>query len=383
MPSCIKWGEERHQECSQTENRGYNECTESRDEGYRDCCDWAPCSWFCDAWVWISNIVCVVWTWVSNIVCVAWTWITTAVCVVWDIITTVINAILVTIESILGWVASAIGFIIELIEMIPVLGTFVRWIINIVTTIVWTIVALGDAFLGLIGIRPEKLLRVCTVILRDENENPAATEEYAVELLQVAASMYKRDANIRLIPLGPFKYSSGFLDEESVTSDWVHVNGGSSDNDTLDVGCGADGVGSEWLLSGSKYQWIASTCCFYGAWRRVLGYGAPITCFVIRSIPGALGCSLWITDYITVVGEQTLPSTDPGYIPPTSPRTIGHELGHSCNLWHVCVDSGVTNLMATQGDCDPASTTPPDRVNPELNNWQVLLARASKHVSYF
>ena len=59
MPTCIEWGEERHQECTETEDQGKNECSRRADQGYRDCCDWWPCNWFCDAWVWISNIVCV------------------------------------------------------------------------------------------------------------------------------------------------------------------------------------------------------------------------------------------------------------------------------------------------------------------------------------
>ncbi len=375
MPACLVWGEERHQECTETADRGYNECTESRDEGYRDCCDWWPCSWVCDAWVWVSNIVCVAWTWVSNIVCVAWTWITTAICIVWDVITTIANAILVTLESILGWVLSAIAFIVELIESIPIIGTIIRWIINIVTHIINLLASLGDALLGLIGIRPEKLLRVCTVILRDESGNPTATPEFATAMLQLAADVYKRDANVRIIPVGPFKYHTGFAGAETVDNNWVITDGSNSDPNLLDVPCNADGAGAEFLLTGSGFQIKSSTLCFFGNWRRVLGYGAPVACFIIRSIPGALGCALWITDYATIVGGLT--------IPPTSPRTLGHEVGHASNLWHVCVDDDIRNLMGVPGSCDPTSSTAPDRANPRMNEWQVLLVRASKHVTYF
>jgi hypothetical protein len=82
---------------------------------------------------------------------------------------------------------------------------------------------------------------------------------------------------------------------------------------------------------------------------------------------------LFITDYVTVDREAV----------DTSPRTIGHEVGHSCMLWHTCVDDNVTNMMATSTDCDPDSTTEPDRANPMMEDWQVLLVRASKHVTYF
>jgi len=308
---------------------------------------------------------------VSNVVCVAWTWITTAVCVVWDVITTIANAVLVTLESILGWVLSAIAFIIELIEMIPVLGTLIRWIINGITLIINIIISVGDAFLGLIGIRPEKKLRVCTVILKDENGNSIATPEEVVPLLQLAATIYKRDSNVRLIPSRPFKYDTGFLDADTVDASWITTDSSNSDSDTLDVPCDPS---KEWVLGGTKFQFKSSTLCFFGSWRRVLGYGAPVTCFIIRNVTGdSIGCSLFITDYVTVDREAVT----------TSPRTIGHELGHSSMLWHLCVDDDVTNLMATSGACNPASTTAPDRINPIINNWQTLLVRASKHVTYF
>ncbi|MEZ5331985.1 MAG: hypothetical protein R2991_07990 [Thermoanaerobaculia bacterium] len=397
MPGCIEWGEERHEECSQradrghdecteTRDEGYNRCTQTRDDGYRDCCGWWPCSWFCDAWVWVSvivciawtwvaNIVCVAWVWVSNVVCVAWVWVTTAVCVVWDFVTTVVNAVLVTIEGIVGWVLSAFAFVIELIEAIPVVGALVRWVLNGVTAVVGIIASVGDILLGNMGIRPEKKLRVCTVILRDENGVPAASVPFAVAMLQLAVDVYKRDANVRIVPLAPFQYDSGFAAAETVDESWVQTDGANSDGTLLDVPCNAGGAGADWLPTGSGFQLKASTHCFFGAWRRVVGYGAPVTCFFIRSIPGALGCALWITDYATIVGGSGLP--------PASPRALGHETGHACNLWHLCVDDDNRNLMATGGACDPASATAADRADPRMADWQVLLVRASKHVTYF
>jgi hypothetical protein len=372
MPTCIEWGQERHQECTQTRDEGYNQCTQTRDDGYNQCCTWEPCSWFCRAWVWISNIVCIAWTWVSNVVCVAWTWVTTAVCVVWDVVTTVVGAIITILESTIGWLLSAIAFVVELIMAIPILGTVIRWVINAITAVVGIILSICDAFLGLIGVRPEKLLRVCTVILRDEKGTPVATVPEAVSMLQLAADVYKRDANIRIIPSRPFQFHSGFAGAETVDETWVETDGANSDAALLDVECGA---GGEWGETGSGFQLKSSLRCLFGAWRRLSGFGAPITVFYIRSIPGALGCSLWITNYVTIDGQGTVPHQ--------SPRTVGHELGHSCNLWHVCVDDGIRNMMATSGACSPESPNDADRVNPLMEDWQVLLVRASKHVSYF
>ena len=371
MPTCIEWAVERHQECNQTADQGYSECTQSRDEGYQNCCTWWPCSWLCAAWVWVSNIVCVAWTWVSNAVCISWTWISTSVCVLWDVVTTIANAILVTIESFMGWVLSAIAFIIELLEMIPVFGAIIRWVINIITLVSHVLVSLPDAFLGLIGIRPEKKLRICTVIVRDETGNPVADAKDVIPLLQLAVNVYKRDANVRIIPLRPLKYDTGFNGADTVDYSWITIDGSNSDGDTLDVPCD---LSNEWWTGGSKFQLKSSTLCFFGNWRRVVGYGAPITCFVIRSMPGfTVGCSLFISDYVTVERDTHV----------TSPRTIAHEVGHASMLWHLCVDDDVTNLMAAASACNPPSTTAPDSFNPIITNWQALLIRASKHASYF
>jgi phospholipase C len=100
LEQCADWQDQGYNECIQTRDDGYNRCDQSRDDGYNACCDWAPCSWFCDAFVWISHIVCVVWTWVSNIVCVVWNWISKWVCrVIYWIYTTICKLII----SIVFW----------------------------------------------------------------------------------------------------------------------------------------------------------------------------------------------------------------------------------------------------------------------------------------
>lgn len=101
---CAEYEENSYKTCAEYEDQGYEACSKYEDQGYescaewkKNCCDWWPCSWvceifswFCVAWVWVSNIVCVAWTWISNIVCVAWTWITTLVCTAWYWITTLV-----------------------------------------------------------------------------------------------------------------------------------------------------------------------------------------------------------------------------------------------------------------------------------------------------
>jgi hypothetical protein len=378
MPSCLKWGEKRKEECSETEDQGYNECAESLDEGYNECCDWWPCSWACDAWVWISNIVCVVWTWISNVVCVAWTVITTAICLMWDVISTVVGSVFGTIESILGWILSGITFFIEIIFSIPYIGAALRQLLGLLTHILWALVGFWDTVLGILGIRPEKRLRICTVILRDNRGNPVSSVEYVKSMLQVAADVYKRDANIRLIPSAPFKYNSGFDNAETVDDSWITIDDGTSGPDLLDdPDEDSSSSANDWTDIGAQFELITARCCFYGSWRRVIGYGAPITCFVIHSIPFATGRAGFPKDYIKIVGALKNPPAD-------SPRTIGHEILHLVGFGHSCVADDPRNIMATADGCDPDNfMVKSDDANPRLSDYQAMVLRASKYATYF
>lgn len=385
MPRCLSWGEERVQECTEWRDEGHEECTEWRDDGHsecsdwdKNCCDWWPCSWgcklitwICVAAVWISSWVCIAAVWVASWVCVTWVTVTTAVCVLWDVFTTIINVVLVTLESILGWVLSAIAAIVAILLSIPFIGGFIRWLINLVTAVVWFFVSLVDLAAGLLGIRPEKLLRVCPVILADERSRPVDTLAHAVDQLQVAANILKRDANIRLIPSKPFQYATGFNGAPIVTEDWIKVlDREPGDSDTLDPPCDLDGFGADLGVAGSKFNLLMMMHCFYGAWRRLTGYGAPVSVFFVRTVPGAVGCGMWIVDFVTVAA-QIMPVTE------SLRRVAGHEISHATNLWHIGSGDNPDNLMGT-----PRPTVT-DVMTFRLYDWQVLLVRASKHVSYF
>ena len=199
----------------------------------------------------------------------------------------------------------------------------------------------------------------------------------AVFMLQLACDVYKRDANVRIIPSRPFKFTTGFAGPETVDNSWVSTETSNSTTLTLDPGCDSAGVGSEWLLGGSAFQLKVTTNCLFGAWRRVLGYGAPIACIFVRNVTmadgsNAVGCAFWITDFAVI--ERLSQAT---------PRTLAHEVGHASNLWHVCVDDDNRNLMATTGACSPQSTTIVNTADPRLSEFQVLAVRASKHCTYF
>jgi hypothetical protein len=293
------------------------------------------------------------------------------------VLTTIYNAVIVVIESTLGWIFTLVAALVELVMAIPVLGTLVRWVLNGVTHVLGIIASIPDIIAGAIGIRPEKLLRVCTFIQLDERGMAVAPASDAVFMLQLACDVYKRDANVRIIPSRPFKFTTGFAGPETVDNSWVSTETSNSTTLTLDPGCDSAGVGSEWLLGGSAFQLKVTTNCLFGAWRRVLGYGAPIACIFVRNVTmadgsNAVGCAFWITDFAVI--ERLSQAT---------PRTLAHEVGHASNLWHVCVDDDNRNLMATTGACSPQSTTIVNTADPRLSEFQVLAVRASKHCTYF
>jgi phospholipase C len=66
--------------CSDWQDEGYDRCDQTEDDGYNECCDWWPCSWACDALVWVSHIVCIAWSWVSKWVCRGLSWVWETIC---------------------------------------------------------------------------------------------------------------------------------------------------------------------------------------------------------------------------------------------------------------------------------------------------------------
>ncbi|HKA66391.1 MAG TPA: hypothetical protein VKG03_00650 [Solirubrobacterales bacterium] len=349
MATCAKYKTEREETCKEYRDEGHNACSEYRSR----CCDWWPCSWACEVVSWF----CDAWYWIANVVCVAWNVVTTAICIVWDVVTTVVDAVIETIESIVSWIGSAIGFFVGMIFAIPYIGRLLKWIWNGILTLVWGVVSLIDVIAGLIGIRPEKKLRVCVVMLNDERGRPLNDPAAVVPDLQAAIDIYREQANVRVLPAGPFQYASGLAGAERASTDWIHGTGrGPSGSGVLDVSCGAASGGEDLSATGSNFEVIANVSCFYTNFRRLVGYGAPIIIFLVRDVKGTeSGCSVGpLTDYVVVEAGN--------------PHCIAHEMGHACSLWHV---GDGDNLMFPQ--CGQR----------KLSWWQIALLRASRHVTYF
>ncbi len=311
---CVEWAEESFEECSRYEDRGHNACDDWDDQ----CCDWWPCSWGCKLITW----VCIAWVWISNVVCAFWTMITTVVCLIWEVISIVLTPV---------------AWFIEVVLSFPIIGRLIDEFLNVVQTIVIRIAGLGDAFLGLLGIRPLKRLRLCIIILRDKNQAVVEAADLR-PAIDAARQIFRNEANIEIIVEG------------------VHTVGDPSPDHALTVGCNLTAWGEDLWLPGGYFERMSAWHCATGALGRVTGIANQVIAFCVSDIPGdTAGCALGpLTDYLTIEGGN--------------PICLAHEIGHKVGLWHCCPTSNLAN-----GRCG----------GTQLDWWQILIARDSKYVTYF
>jgi hypothetical protein len=293
------------------------------------------------------------------------------VCAVVDAVVTAVGAIVTVVESIVGWVADFVAWIINLILSIPIIGRLIKLIWNLILTVIAFVASLVDAGYYLIGIRGEKKLRVCTILLCDaRGVEEVAKREHVVAQLNKAIEVF-RQAHVKIIPSGPLKFTSGFGPGQQADESWItrYCQQGGNTTDILDLDCGLAGGLDDLWVTGSQLQFVIDTNCFFGQMRKLIGYGGPLAILVVRDVAGddASGCSSFLWDYVTVqVREASVFEGD------KTLRTIAHELGHACNLFHVDISG---NLMKT-GGADLVKDT-------ALNTWQQILIRSSRHVTYF
>ena len=278
----------------------------------RRCRWWCACcnKWFC--WI-VTVVVRVVVTVVVTIV----KWVTRVVCE--------------TVSVILD----AIGLIVGLVFSIPIIGRLIRQIWDILVEIVWRIASIPGLILDLIGIDLRKRLRVCIIILSDD-EGPLATDTSLDPAIRQAVQIYRDEANVSFIV------------------EAIHTMRNAAPDRNLDVACNAEAWWEDLWIEGSYFEFTANQLCFDGAGRRLIGFAAPVVVFVLRSVKGAAGCSLGpFSDYVTIEGPNGV--------------CLAHEVGHACSLWHV---GDATNLMN------------PTCGRTQLRGWQRALVRSSRHVTY-
>jgi hypothetical protein len=309
-----EWVEEQIEQPIETwENQLQQVCEE------QDCNWWCLCcnKWFC----WLVWVLVKVVTWV---VVTVGKWVTRVVC------------------EVVNFVLDVIGFIIELVLSIPIIGGILRTLINWVTEIIWRLVGLLDFLGSLVGIRPRKKMYF-GVVVPSVGGRPIVADADIQRQVDAAVDFYDRTCNINLIFTG------------ICHTDVPPPDGG------LTVGCDASGFFGDWWAAGSYFEFAGATCRFKDGFRRVIGLGSQITVFIVQDVTPANtnGCSFASTHNYVVIEAKP---TDQAFV-------AAHEMGHACWLPH---DGDPANLM---NPITPAA-------NPVLTSVQISVVRWSKHCVY-
>ncbi|MEK6221664.1 MAG: hypothetical protein N2D54_05400 [Chloroflexota bacterium] len=248
----------------------------------------------------------------------------------------------------LNWLAA----VVDMLFSLPVLGRVAKWAWNSILTIVHFTIGMIEYLLMLVNIMPEKKIRLGIVLFRDEEDKLLTGQENIILVVEQAIEIYKTQAKIKLIPLTFRKGAS----ENTEENDWVYNYPGNVGPDILDVQCNLGALLEDLWITGAKYQTISSTHLASTNFRRIVGYGAPIIVFIVRSIQNYGGCSLGpLSDYVTIHKDHL--------------HCLAHEVGHACNLPHT---KDKINLMH-----------PNFCGNVEMTRWQISMVRASRHVTVF
>jgi hypothetical protein len=285
----------------------------------QDCNWWCLCcnKWFC----WLVWVIVRIVTWV---VVTIGKWVTRTVC-------EVVNVVL-----------DVIGFIFELILSIPILGGFIRMVLNWVLEVVWRLVGLIDFVASLAGIRPRKKMYFGVVV---PPVVPIASDVDIMRQVNATISFYDTTCNIEMIFTG-ICHTQIAPPEGRVT-----------------IGCDGSGFRDDFGFLGSWFELASATCKFRDSFRRLIGLGAEIIVFIVQDVvppANTNGCSFASTHNWVVVEAL---SGDQDFV-------IAHEIGHACWLTH---DGDPANLMSP--------TTP--AMAPTLTNVQIAVVRWSRHCVYF
>ena len=195
-----------------------------------------------------------------------------------------------------------------------------------------------ELLLTLAGLRTTKKLRLRVVVLRDERGLPLASNEEVLPAYEEARRILARMAGVTVEPAG-----------------WRVVTAPhAAPKAALDVRC-TDGAWQDDLGEAGGFFRSLMAKSTAGT---LIGYGAPVTVFIVRSMSTHNGCSLGAAaDYVTVEAK-TLKSTR---------RLLAHEVAHACGLWHT---ENAANLMFPRGPGE------------ELAHWQAAVLRTSRHVTH-
>lgn len=269
------------------------------------------------------------------------------------VITVVMTIVRITARVVCEIVYGVLNFaaaVLKSLTNVPFIGPIIRNYIRFWGEVWSQVIGLADSAARLFGIRITKYLRVCVIILAEDDDTPVATTAELDQAISFAGAAFYGGAKVRLQVVG------------------IHELSRTAPRDNLDVNTDAGAVWDELWLPGGYFEAAANIHCYDETFFRAVGVGAPITVFIVRSVRGQVdGCSLaTFADYVTVErGTVRGTSTD---------RTVfAHEIAHACNLFHV---GERANLMSR-------NSNPANLRGSRLSPIQTTILRSSRHVTFF
>ena len=168
--------------------------------------------------------------------------------------------------------------IVDLIFSIPWVGRFLKLVWNSLLTGLHFLFGLGELAAWSLGFRPIKKFKVGVVLLSTQADQPGANVDEVVGALELTAEIFFEKVGIKLCPA--YHIPKSVSKHERPNSNWVQVLDFKESNRILNLGCNFRAVFEDLSPTGSRLQFQILKQFFFTAFRRVFGYGAPVTIFM-------------------------------------------------------------------------------------------------------
>lgn len=226
----------------------------------------------------------------------------------------------------------------------------VRAVVRIVVIILTFPTKIWDLVFGWLG-WPKKKLKLHIAVLRNGNGALITDLNDLMPSIELLKKAFKDRCNVDVLP-----YSSG---NKQKIDDWAQILSDQAPTAALKVRCDLDAL---WDETGEAGDYFAKNTAGWVTGFIPVSLAFPVTIFIVEEVSGKIGCAVPIlTDYATVAASA---------IKQNDSSTLGHEVAHRCNLWHV--DQKENLAYHNSGRLPPYW----------LKWWQRNLVRASRHVTY-
>ena len=284
--------------------------------------------------------------------------VTSLIKIVETVVKEVVRIYIKVVCTPIAFVFTVLTGLLQLALAIPILGTWIRFLVGSIVWLWSQFIGLVDAVGGLVGLRPIKHLRLEVFILMHPDGTLTVQPGATSTLLASTESIFRSRADVKVHTT-------------------IHQVDSPSPGNALTIGTEIDPLfgllAEDATGAGMYFQKVIHDRLWQDSPWLTFRLGATIILFVVDEVEGTYaGCSAGpIVDYICIEGRQ---------FGAADQTLIAHEMGHACGLFHDdvtdCANGDLTNLMY----CQATKNRQPRGNN--LSPFQRALVRSSPHVTY-